>query len=286
MKRGILYIATGAAYIEEAKRSAQQVKSVSDIPIAIVSDEPVDSPWFDHEIVDENPQYDYLDKPRNLLKSPFEKTIFLDTDAYVLDTLDELFHLLDEIELAAVADPNEYMLRYKGDVEFPNIPDSAPEYNTGVLAYKQTTGVQDCFETWMSLCEAEQRNDQAAFRAALYSTELNFSSLSPIYNCLLGWPMQVIGPVKVIHDSRGLVGTVVDLSDVERRVNRTTKTRILYNYGDRVYHPVSGTGNVITRVLSTVGLLYRHPRLFMNEVATNDIRSALKKTGNWIRQQW
>ncbi|WP_340101729.1 putative nucleotide-diphospho-sugar transferase [Salinibaculum salinum] len=260
--RGILYIATGPKYVRQAIVSAEKASEVTELPIAIVSDQDVDHPIFDYIIKDHNPKHSYIDKARNISKSPFDKTLFLDTDAYVLSDIMELFELLDEFELAAAVDPNEVVLRYSGERHFDNVPESVPEYNTGVIVYRNNERVNNLMQNWVSYCTTANPNDQIGFRKALYESDVRITALSPVYNTLINWPVQVTGEVKIIH---GVGGSISDSSEVEKvadRVNKKTGVRILYSlrHGHVVY-PTSKYGTIITRKYSSI-MRYTFDRIY------------------------
>ena len=83
---GILYVATGQKYLSEAFRSAQISRTTTSLPIAICTDLPLDlknSPFdicFKHPC----PKYSYRDKIPPLIDPPFHRTLYLDTDAVVV----------------------------------------------------------------------------------------------------------------------------------------------------------------------------------------------------------
>lgn len=234
--KGILYIATGDEYISEAKLSARQTKQAVDYPVTLISDREVSCSAFDTIIVDESPTYSYGDKPRNLKRSPYDKTLFIDTDIYLDTKASELFDLLAQIELAAAIDPNEWALRMTDHRPFPDVPMSLPEYNTGVLVFQDTPAVHALLEDWEEKYSDDHRQDQLAFRAALWEADLIFSVISSNYNCMFDNPLQVTGEVSVLHDFGGLFRGA-DLNAVESlfaRVNRTHYPRLLFHKEDRI----------------------------------------------------
>ena len=69
---------------------------------------PQDRDLFEQVITIEDPQYSYVDKVNAMPLSPYNRTLFLDTDTYVYASLEHLFVLLDRFELAAAHDPWRY----------------------------------------------------------------------------------------------------------------------------------------------------------------------------------
>lgn len=84
--RGIIYIVTGQKFVEEACRSAASVKQcMPDILITICSDIPLNSPLFDQVMAITNPMYGVEDKILITANSPYQETLFLDSDTYAAD---------------------------------------------------------------------------------------------------------------------------------------------------------------------------------------------------------
>ncbi|WP_340101727.1 hypothetical protein [Salinibaculum salinum] len=291
MTDGILYVATGEEYINEAIQSARQTRAIMDFPIALVSHRDVDADVFDEVIIDSTPQYSYVDKPRNLPRTPFDRTLFLDTDVFLVDDVSELFDVLDHFDLAAAVDPNEAALRLKEFEYFDSLPAGIPEYNTGVILYDKSLVENNFFETWVSYHSDCHIHDQPSFRKTLSVIPVRFTAISTVYNCLINWPMQVTGEVKILHDIYGTV-TQDNISDIEGRINRSKDPRILHTGRDDVSFPLSKWGDVATRFV-----WYIHPvRLkrylrrkhnlvlaFVASLKTNGVGTTFKKTWRYLR---
>lgn len=277
MSQGILYVATGDEFIQEAILSAKQVSTVVNVPIAIITDCEIDYPVFDQVIIDDNPKYSYLDKPRGLQMSPFDKTLFLDTDAYVVSPIDELFDLLDSFDIAATVDPNEASLRMRGFQYFDDVPESVPEYNTGVVAFADTPEVSTFLGSWIKNYSESHHTDQPSFRKALATSPVEFTALSPLYNCFTNYPMQVTGKVKILHDvgddSFLQEGDTVSerVQEVAGRINRTEGIRILHTVREDALYSKTRLGNQTTRILRIV-----------NKTALLLVEDGFKRTGKLI----
>lgn len=194
---GILYVSTGRGYYLETVRSAQSAKQrMPLVPIALFADQrpdPEDLPLFDEVQILDSPGFSFVDKIQPLKNSPFEKTLFVDTDTVFLDGIEELFRLLDRFDLAYCHAP---MRICPGDSNrVSEVPDCFPEANTGVLAYKKTQPFLALVDEWYRLY-AEQResafppsHDQPAFRKALYFSSISAYVLPPEYNLRTPMPM-------------------------------------------------------------------------------------------------
>jgi len=75
---------------------------------------------------------------------PFGQTIYLDTDTYVVDNIDELFDLLERFDIAAAHAPG-----YTGDDRGPS--EAFYELNTGVIPYRGTGAVGEFLAKWAEL---------------------------------------------------------------------------------------------------------------------------------------
>jgi hypothetical protein len=208
-QRGFLYVATGQSYIDEAAFSAQSYKQhMGDIPIVIYTDD-VESARqhnvFDQCLELKDPEYGPSDKFYGLRNTPFEESVFIDTDTWCLDQCSELFRMLDRFEFAAAHAPVRAM-----NFVPKGVPRCFPELNTGVLAYKKTNEVLKLFEQWELIYQdfRARRNiirDQLSFRKALYESNVNLSILPPEYNLRATFSYMVGGmaPVKIIHARGG-----------------------------------------------------------------------------------
>ena len=112
--RRILYIATGEAFRREAMTSARSIKAVwPDMPTALFCDGPVDADCFDLiEIIEA--EGDNIDKVRHIARSPFERTIFLDTDTFCLQAFPEMLDLLDCHDLVITHESGRFSTRRIG----------------------------------------------------------------------------------------------------------------------------------------------------------------------------
>lgn len=231
MSSGILYIARGD-YVKEAIRSAHQLKSVnSAINIALITDQDIDEKVFDR-IIKENLRTDVSNKVFNLQKTPYDRTLFLDTDIYVEKDISHLFHLLNEFDIGI-------SINQVRDIDNKQY-EGFPEFNSGVIVYKKNQEFLRFCQRWRELYTSEMREeiiaDQPSFRKALFESDLRISPLSREYNCRFGHPGQLSGEVKIFH------GRILDISStglskkysIDRVVNKLNNSSL-----PRVYLPKS-----------------------------------------------
>src|SRR6056297_144001 len=146
---GIIYSATGKKYVSEAQVSANSCKSVMPgIQIHIWTD--VDLSGHDHPFDRVNKLDDvknhFIDKIGPLYKTPFSKTLFVDTDTYFLKPVYDLIPLLDRFDLAYCHAPWRVCPGENNVLE--NVPRGFPEPNTGVIAFRSTQKVLDALKKW------------------------------------------------------------------------------------------------------------------------------------------
>ena len=239
MSQGVLYIAGGAAYIDEAIVSARSVKAVSDLPITVVADREVDDPVFDTVVTRDEFLYHYGDSVLQIPPLPYDLTLLLDTDTYVTEGFDTIFDLpaFAEVAAAPIAEA-----RYR----IAELPKTVPELNTGVVVFRRSTHTAQLIDRWKRIYERYlqqgTRMNQPAFREALWETETPFLMLPPEYNCRANHGGYLTDPVRIVHakleDHRGAL----------ERLNQTEMPRVFFTdeQGLRVQR-VDTASNVIRR---------------------------------------
>lgn len=233
MERGVLYVAVGNEFVNEATVSARTLRrEMPDINIAVVSNQSISGSVFDTIIQLENPSFGFRDKVAGIRHSPFDQTVYLDTDVFVAEGFPELFEVLNQFDIAATHNPNRDL-----DTSDLGVPASFPEYNTGVLAY-ETSACTDLFEAWADKYRDDHAHDQPSFRKAVYESDVRIATLPREYNCMIRYPGKVVEPVKIFHsrllemDSPG-APKYFDVEDAVDKVNQYEGHRI-YKRGGRI----------------------------------------------------
>jgi hypothetical protein len=224
---GIIYVATGQKYVEEALISARSAKRhMPDVPISLYTDVEGGGIYgagvVDSVIRVAEVDHSCRDKIRPLLSTPYEKTLFLDTDTFFCEPVYDVFDLLDRFDIAVCAAPDRYQY------DLPDLPDCFTEFNSGVIAFRNSPRTIDLLNTWEQtffkmLAEDERSyRDQHSLREALYRSEVRLFVLPPEYNFRTICP-NFAGkhcPVKIIH------GRHADLSKVAKRLNHSSGARV------------------------------------------------------------
>ena len=223
---GVIYIATGPRHVREAVDSAQSVMRVMpETPLTLFTDDAsaAQAPPhpFHSAVLLRDVTRSCLDKMHALRESPYERTIMLDTDTYVCESIADVFDALLRFDVTVAYAPNRY------PYPVADCPDAFPEPNTGVIGYRRSDAVWDFLEDWPRTYADQMtrpetpRHDQHAFREALYRSELRFLILPMEYN------LRTLSPgflgngarVKIIH------GSVGDVAGSAARLNRSTRYR-------------------------------------------------------------
>jgi hypothetical protein len=194
----VLYVAMGE-YVEEAAISARSAREHMDVPVAIITDESPDYDCFDIVIDCDDPRYGFADKVNNLHRTPFDRTLFLDTDIYVARPVSDVFAVLERKDVAvahdvAVKAPMDGYTRAR-------IPAAYPEFNSGVIGYAGTDAADSVLrDYWEIYSSANYTVDQPALRRALYENdEAQVCVLPDEYNCRWTICGQVSDTVRLFH---------------------------------------------------------------------------------------
>ncbi len=272
MSQGAIYAATGEKYIHELLASVATLKAVMPaISVAAFVDQPdiVENSHitFKHIIRIDNPKNGLEDKIDAMLHSPYEKTIYLDTDIYIAEVFDEVFDLLDRFDIAAKQDGRRFAAHQ------PHIPDAFPEYNSGVVAFRKSDATNAFFKLWLETYAIhrspdgptffrERRGNQPAMRSALWESNLRIATLTEEYNAqarsgFLG------APAKIIH----------------ARNDDLTGLAAAYNFdpGKRVFFRIQGDTKVLKAKVGGVNyIIYSETR---KNVPLSQISASIKKRG-------
>lgn len=245
MSRGILYIASGEEFVREANLSAKSVKKhMTDLPITIISDVDVDEVFADEHVdvafddTDQitDPVFEFGDPVMNMHRLPYDKTIYIDSDIYFDEPIDDVFELLDAFDIAAAHDPYWAAPEHLDDKLLYGVPQSFPQYNGGVLAMNNSPVVQDFISDWKERYENEVAQDpphqnQPTLRKALYESELRIATLPAKYNCRIHVPGYAVGDISVFHgrlrsfDTPG-VSHSYDMNQVVDELNGSKQPRV------------------------------------------------------------
>lgn len=182
---GVVYVATGSDHIAAANRSVRSVRRHSpSLPVALFTDATSlgvqVSSLFDHLIDIEQPH------PRSkvdcLWQSPFERTVYLDSDTEVVADITDMCELLDRFDIALAHAHARFrpatQARWTHD-----IPQAFPQFNSGVIAFRGTDDTRAVLKEWSAAyASAGFFKDQVTLRELLWRSDLRIATLPPEYN--------------------------------------------------------------------------------------------------------
>jgi len=259
-KRGIYWIATGESYLEEAIFSKNHYERTNmDLPTAIATDQP-DPGGFDYYINVQDSQRSYGVQIPNLALSPFEETLNIDTDAYILTEIDEIFTLLSKYDICCRIAP-------KRTVPVTDLPHCFPELSSGVILYKKSRIFDDFLNEWQSNYDSLQLvENMPSFSYTLHKSGLHLGILPPEYNYIFSHPEHAYDEVKVLHGRLADAGLDMDHTNVDKLESKlnnfehhrlTSKSHI--NGFKFEYVQVWGKGNLWNQLLNSLkynGFIY------------------------------
>ena len=199
MSRGVVYIVWGTAHDQYLERSISSLKSIHpELPYEVfrLPDDPV-------------PYRGLLAKSRMMAMTPYDETLYLDTDTIIMDRLDCGFDKAIKFGLACAFCECPWARRYRGFGKCDDI-----EYNTGVIFF--TRAAEGVFRRWEELAPTFDSliwhigsdgvrsympfNDQGAFAKAVAEWDRAPFVLPLNWNFRPNWNWTWFGPIKIWHD--------------------------------------------------------------------------------------
>lgn len=203
MGNGFIFAATGEKYVNLARRAARSLRQVMpDAQVDLFTDADLDDPAFDqiHKLSDSH----FRPKMEALIRSRFERTVYLDCDTVVLMDVSDLFHLLDRFDLAS-----SFAFARDGQrlVQDGTMPRSFGLLNSGVIAIRHTEKTQKFLTDWNTRVRAQKATmDQPTYRELLWKSDLSVFALPQEYNLIAIWTLDSWRPKqgapRILHSQR------------------------------------------------------------------------------------
>ncbi|MBN2348491.1 MAG: hypothetical protein JXJ22_06635 [Bacteroidales bacterium] len=199
MDAGFLFCATNDSYLQQARLSAESIKlRNTKIKCALcTSISEKNKIWDDIIIIEKsNAGKDQfvIDKLKSLMLTPYNRTLFLDADTYVLDDVIELFAILDHFDLA-LCHGHERVYRYNlqmGVESFDSsyrkvisekIPYAFSVLQSGVILYNKNKKTEHWLSKLLNIYQEKNFfDDQVSMRELLWESDVKFYILPPEYN--------------------------------------------------------------------------------------------------------
>lgn len=209
MSVGFLFVANKQKFVDEAIISTKSIKQFSNLPIAIVCSKDLVTKeleiFFDIVIINEEiNNYIYLSKIIGIQNSPFERTLFLDSDTFICSNIDYLFELLDFCDIATTQENSYHTINPEIEIKFKNI---IPEFNSGVVLIKKNEITNKLLNDWFNFCiEKNIKNDMPGLREAVLKNfnQIKYLILPQEYNAHgFSSMLMLYGEVKIVHERLG-----------------------------------------------------------------------------------
>jgi len=192
MKNGVVYISfkkrTKADDIREVRYSIKSLKKrYPNLHTTLFTDKDLKIKQFDDvkivSIEGERVKQEYL------LDSPYDNTLYLDSDTGIVGDIECLFGLMERFDIAATQDlMRKDPKKSKLYQDYANIPDGFPEYAGGVILFRKSPAIHKFFELWRKNFAVWYKltgivKDQPSFRVSLWQCEgLHIHTLPPEFN--------------------------------------------------------------------------------------------------------
>ncbi len=237
----MLYIAYGRRHLDEAVHSCRSLKRVHpEMMIHLVTSE-ADLAERGGELrglfgscsVHPDIRRTFRDKIVGMQQTPFERTLYLDSDTELLERVDDMFDILGKFEFAYCRDTVRYAM------PAPQVPAIFSEPNGGVLAYRKCAAGDELLARWLKINDEEEAAykklhgpeavyvDQGALRMALYESDIRQYVFGSEYNLRVYALWYAGAKVRILHAREPC------LTKYRHSINRSEDMR----YGDGEWWP-------------------------------------------------
>src|SRR5690606_39040574 len=157
MSKGFLYVANRQKFVNEALISVKSLKRFNREPVCLICTAALNTEEvqkaFDSVIeMEELINHTYLSKVVGMQNSPWDHTIFLDSDTFITDKISELFEILELVDFATTLEQKLHTTNIK-DLNYKNI---FPEFNTGVIVYRKNSVMEKVLADWLQFCRGKK----------------------------------------------------------------------------------------------------------------------------------
>ncbi len=235
--RGVIYMAIGKKYVEEAIFSAKSFRKHMNWPITLftdLTDFAAEEKVFDEIVgIQQSGPRPHRDKLVAMLHSPYDETLFLDTDVYIGATIDDCWDMLKHFDMAVSGDR-----RYK-DLFPPDmgVPQSFKEVNLGVVFFKKSQKMIDTLTASIDVYDKLSTKypeigtfscDQPSFRIASFYSGIAIAPLAEEDNCRFVTYGKLNGKVRVLHGRlNNTKRTEKNMEQILKKINYSVAPRVI-----------------------------------------------------------
>jgi hypothetical protein len=207
MECGVIYVATGADYVDLACASAASLRdSNPGLAVDLFTDDVTAAALGVFDQVHVVPVAHQRAKLECLALSRFGRTLFLDSDTLVVGGLGDVWDVLERFDVAMAHDVRRAsdLVREGLDVVTPY---AFPQMNSGVILYRKGTITTDFFTEWARRYHSSGvTRDQIILKDMLWQSDIRFFVLPPEFNMRRVTVLDAWEPldaeVKIIHSHR------------------------------------------------------------------------------------
>ena len=183
MSDGVIYVATGADYVDLACQSLASLRqSNPGLAADIFTDNPARAGVGSFDRVHTVPKVHPRVRLDCLPLSRFDRTLFLDADTLVVGDLGDLFAVADRFDLAMAHDVRRASDLIREGLEEVT-PYAFPQLNAGVILYRRGDATSAFFAEWSRRYAASGvARDQVILKDLLWSSAIRFYVLPPEFN--------------------------------------------------------------------------------------------------------
>lgn len=201
---GVIYYAVGDDCIEQAIASAQSLKHHNDLPVTLYSDKDLDSVYIDDVITIRSNEYPFFDRINYFRQTPYDKTVYLDTDTVIVGDITSVFDMMDRFDIvASINETRDTAVEgHKFNTTDIDVPESFPEYQCGVIGFCDNPKIMSLFDDWQSRYKQYRDKyilDQPFFREAIYHGDIDLGTLPTEYNALINLGGYFEQEIRIVH---------------------------------------------------------------------------------------
>lgn len=207
MTTGVIYVATGADYVDLACQSCQSLLDTNPgIQADLFTEDTSRSGLEVFDRVHAVPRVHARAKLDCLALSRFDTTLFLDADTLVVRQLGDIWQLSDRFALSMAHDVRRASALIREGLAI-DTPYAFPQLNSGVILYRNDDQTRAFFAKWAALYrDNDARRDQPTLKDMLWQSDIRFYVLPPEFNfrripVVNGWePLDA--RITIVHSHR------------------------------------------------------------------------------------
>lgn len=188
---GILYIAFGDSFSAEGVMSYNSLRRhMPKFPVCFMTDRPHLLQSYSHDenlIVKEITPRHIRSKVDFVSQTPFDRTLYLDSDTVIVRDVSDITDSLDRFDVAVTHDFARKRKKYADVIpEYAKIPYSFSEVNGGVFAFSKNDRTEKFLNLWRSYFykyyQITNGWDQVSLRISLWESDVSLFHLPVEFN--------------------------------------------------------------------------------------------------------